>query len=437
MSIRFPVALSWVLISSVVLASLLRGDAVTQVGLGDPAGAPPQVEVPFFFVSGEGPVAMQFDFALPQGVELDTVEVGGGVPSDHTVDFEVLAGGLARVVLHSPTNALMPDGRLLNLRFHAQGGGAFAEPDLVAMVFSNAEGVRIDRAPGFPQAAILGQPQSQTVGAGSSVSLSVAASGVDIGFQWYRGAPGMTGNPVAGGTAATLHVAALAETATFWVRVTDAFGVSVDSAGATLTVVDTVEFTLDPAWREVDAQAGSGTIAVTATAAVAWTAASDADWLSVTAGSGTGSGVIEYAFTANPGVFPRVATISIGETVFTLTQAGGEPESLFRHLPKVGGTDWRDSPWFGWVDDSDWPWVWHEEHGWLRFYIASSDDEALFYSMFGDLGWVFTGQTLYNESHALLYSHGHGAWLRYTPGGNPWSRSFLDLNSNTTFVVSP
>ncbi len=437
MIIRFAVHLSCVLISFLILAAPLRGDAVTQVGLGEAVDVAPQVEVPFFFVSGEGPVAMQFDFALPQGIDLDAVEVGGGVPTDHRVDFEVLADGIARVVLHSPTNALMPDGRLLNLRFHAEGGVTFPEPDLVAMVFSNADGVRIDRAPGFPQPVILAHPQSQTVAAGAAVSLSVAASGVDIGFQWYRGAPGQTANPVAGGASATLHMGALVETTTFWVRVTDVFGVSLDSAGATVTVADTVEFVFDPAWREVDAEAGGGTVAVSATAAVPWAAASDAEWLTVTAGSGTGTGVIEYVYASNPGFFPRVATISIGATVFTLTQEGSEPESIFRHLPTVAGTAWRESPWFGWLDDSDWPWVWHDEHGWLRFYIASSQDEALFYSVFGSLGWVFTGQTLYNESHALLYSHGHGAWLRYTPGGNPWSRSFLNLNTNAAFVVSP
>ncbi|MCC5808241.1 MAG: hypothetical protein JJU00_18080 [Opitutales bacterium] len=420
-----------------VLAAPLWGDAVTQVGLGDAAGTAPYVEVPFFFVSGEGPVAMQFDFAVPQGVDLESVVVGGGVPTDHQLDFEVLEGGLARVVLYSPTNELMPDGRLLSLRFHAQGGGSFPEPDLVAMVFSNADGVRIDRAPGFPQPAILAHPQSQVVAAGTGVSLSVAASGVDIAFQWYRGAFGQTGNPVAGGTAATLHVAAIAETTTFWARVTDAFGVSLDSAAATVTVVDTVEISMDPTWREVEAPSGGGVVAVTATAAVPWTAVSDADWLAVVAGSGTGSGEIEYTYTANPGFFPRVGTISIGETVFTLMQAGSEPESIFRHLPTVGGTAWRESEWFGWVDDSDWPWVWHDEHGWLRFYIAGTEDETLFYSIFGDLGWVFTGKTLYNESHTLLYSHGRGAWLHYSPGGNPWSRSFLNLNSNTTFVVSP
>jgi YD repeat-containing protein len=72
---------------------------------------------------------------------------------------------------------------------------------------------------------------------GSSSTLSVAATVTPAGpltYQWYAGASGSTGSPVAGGTAASITVSPTADT-TYWVRVTRG-ACSVDSAAVTVSI---------------------------------------------------------------------------------------------------------------------------------------------------------------------------------------------------------
>ena len=84
--------------------------------------------------------------------------------------------------------------------------------------------------------AIASQPSSQTVASGGTASLSVTASGTaPLTYQWYQGSSGDTGSPITGATSSTYTTAALAASASFWVRVTNLCG-SADSATAVVTV---------------------------------------------------------------------------------------------------------------------------------------------------------------------------------------------------------
>ena len=60
-----------------------------------------------------------------------------------------------------------------------------------------------------------------------------------------------------------------------------------------------------------------------APAGCAWTAQSDAPWLTITGGnSGTGDGTISFAVAPNPGPAQRVGTITANGNTFTVTQTG-------------------------------------------------------------------------------------------------------------------
>ncbi|HVE71219.1 MAG TPA: FG-GAP-like repeat-containing protein [Thermoanaerobaculia bacterium] len=85
---------------------------------------------------------------------------------------------------------------------------------------------------------ITTQPQSQTVSSGSTVTLTVGATGTTpLSYQWYYGASGNTSSPVPGANGPTLpHV--MQSTTSFWVRVGNSCG-SVNSATATVTVTST------------------------------------------------------------------------------------------------------------------------------------------------------------------------------------------------------
>lgn len=114
---------------------------------------------------------------------------------------------------------------------------------------------------------ILGEPQSVTINAGSSTALTVTTDNVPgASYQWYRGQPGDTSNPVAGATSATVNVTPAATT-TYWVRVSGCPSpltpVTRDSQAATVTICQVPAITVQPAssWQTTPPT----TLSVTAT----------------------------------------------------------------------------------------------------------------------------------------------------------------------------
>jgi len=83
--------------------------------------------------------------------------------------------------------------------------------------------------------SITGQPQSVTLGA-TPVSLIVGAAGDGpLTYQWYLGASGIASQPIGGEVRPALTVSPKVTTS-YWVRVSNACGPSVDSATAVITV---------------------------------------------------------------------------------------------------------------------------------------------------------------------------------------------------------
>ena len=93
------------------------------------------------------------------------------------------------------------------------------------------------------------------------------------------------------------------------------------------------------------ASGGTGTVNVTAGAGCAWTAVSNAAWITITAGaSGTGNGTVGYSVAANTGA-ARTGTVTIGGQAFTVNQAAGSGSNcnyfvqpLTQTIPAAGGT---------------------------------------------------------------------------------------------------
>ena len=98
---------------------------------------------------------------------------------------------------------------------------------------------------------------------------------------------------------------------------------TVTQAGAACT------FSLTPPSRQFAATAGAGTVDVTAAAGCAWTASSNAGWLTVTTISGSGPGTVGYTLQANPDPAQRTAAILIGGQTHTVVQAGAAPPCTF------------------------------------------------------------------------------------------------------------
>ncbi len=69
---------------------------------------------------------------------------------------------------------------------------------------------------------------------GGNAAMSVTGTGLGLSYQWYRGVPGDTSNPVASATGALLVTPPLTAGASFWVRVSNIAG-TVDSAVASVS----------------------------------------------------------------------------------------------------------------------------------------------------------------------------------------------------------
>jgi hypothetical protein len=98
--------------------------------------------------------------------------------------------------------------------------------------------------------------------------------------------------------------------------------------GTVSRIASTTPCTYDiaPPNQNVVASGGTGSVAVTAGAGCAWTAAANASWVHVTSGaSGSGNGNLGYSVDANTSSSPRSGTMTIAGQTFTVNQAGAGP----------------------------------------------------------------------------------------------------------------
>jgi glucose/arabinose dehydrogenase len=80
-------------------------------------------------------------------------------------------------------------------------------------------------------------------------------------------------------------------------------------------------YTLSPTSKYFTSAGGTGSVSMTTTTGCAWTAVSNASWITITAGaSGTGNGTVSYSVEVNTTGAMRTGTITIGGETFTVTQ---------------------------------------------------------------------------------------------------------------------
>jgi hypothetical protein len=80
---------------------------------------------------------------------------------------------------------------------------------------------------------------------------------------------------------------------------------------------------ISPASQSVTASAATGSVTVTAGTGCAWSAASNAGWITFTGSTaGVGNGTVGYSIAANTSPTQRQGTLTIAGQTFTVTQAG-------------------------------------------------------------------------------------------------------------------
>ncbi|GEM_PF-999898 len=140
-----------------------------------------------------------------------------------------------------------------------------------------------------------------------------------------------------------------------WTPFTGRFGFTAATGGLSqIHVVDSVvvdlqgtpscSYALSATSQSFTAGGGSGSVNVTAPSGCAWTAASNASWITITSGaSGNGNGAVNYSVATNTSASQRSGTMTIAGQTFTVTQSSGSGctysiSPTFRSFSVSGGT---------------------------------------------------------------------------------------------------
>jgi hypothetical protein len=93
------------------------------------------------------------------------------------------------------------------------------------------------------------------------------------------------------------------------------------------------------------------------------------------------------------------------------------------------GNGWMNSSWFGTFNVNSYPWIYHQQHGWM--YVFGTDPTSI-WLWTPDLGFLWTSQSVY----PWLWSDTQKTWLYYSVGSsNP--RYFYNWNAQKWVSVNP
>ena len=175
--------------------------------------------------------------ALHFGYSADGLAPTTAVPIYQTAAYEFESAEHAAALFNLEVDGFRysrisnPTTDVLERRVAAMEGGVAAlavSSGQAAMHFATLNVVSSCRQP-----VIVSQPQDQSVAAGASAILTVAATGTSITYQWYEGQVFDFTNPV-GGSSPTLVTPPITTTAQFWARVVTPCG-TVNSVAVTVT----------------------------------------------------------------------------------------------------------------------------------------------------------------------------------------------------------
>jgi hypothetical protein len=113
-------------------------------------------------------------------------------------------------------------------------------------------------------------------------------------------------------------------------------------AGQAVTVTQAAApactFTASPMSQSFSDRGGDGRVTVDASASsCAWTATSNAGWITVTSGGGTGDGDVRYTVSVNTGA-ARTGTLTAAGQTITISQAAQAPIELNGRISNLSGS---------------------------------------------------------------------------------------------------
>ena len=202
-------------------------------------------------------------------------------------------------------------------------------------------------------------PLTQTVDAAGGTRTMTVTAAAGCGWTATSNAPWITVTAGASGSGAGTVALAVAATT----GPTRSGTVSVGGQAVTVVQSQGCTFAISPDTHSVPAAGDDGTVAVSAGAGCAWTAAANASWISITSGSaGSGNGSVGYRVAATTGP-ARSATMTIAGRTFTVNQGLGCTFTLSSSSgtqPAAGGSgtfDVRSAAGCAWTSSSNASWL--------------------------------------------------------------------------------
>ena len=110
-----------------------------------------------------------------------------------------------------------------------------------------------------------------------------------------------------------------------------------------------------------------------------------------------------------------------------------EPLDIFRGFSIPNAAGWKSSSWYSNYNDDFWPWIFHDEHGWL--YISeSSRQDAIFLWDLGLGNWIYFNSGIYRWM--FLFSDDQEEWIWTFEDNTPDHRRFYRHSDESFFSLS-
>ena len=101
-----------------------------------------------------------------------------------------------------------------------------------------------------------------------------------------------------------------------------ASGLESNYSNEVMFTVSSCTYAISPSSANFPAFGGTGSVNITTPSYCNWTTSSSIPWITVTSGSGLGSGTMSYTVDSNTGTTSRTASLSIAGNTYTVIQAG-------------------------------------------------------------------------------------------------------------------
>src|SRR5207247_2578717 len=140
---------------------------------------------------------------------------------------------------------------------------------------------------------------------------------------YYGTAPRNYGTKISVGRTSAYTVTGLgAGTYYFAVTAYDVLGNESRYSNEVSQTITLCTISIAPPNRSIGYTGGSGIVTVTTSAGCAWSATSNANWITITSvSSGSGSGTVSYTAAANTATSYRIGTVTVAGQTHTVTQA--------------------------------------------------------------------------------------------------------------------